>query len=67
MGLWYSKDSEFERIAYSDADHAGCNDDCKSTYRGSQFMGDKLVSWSYKKQDCTTMSTAEAEYISLSA
>ncbi|GJS99873.1 hypothetical protein Tco_0821043 [Tanacetum coccineum] len=29
--------------------------------------GGKLVSWSSKKQDCTTMSTAEAEYVSLSA
>ncbi|GJZ14933.1 retrovirus-related pol polyprotein from transposon TNT 1-94 [Tanacetum coccineum] len=27
----------------------------------------KLVSWSSKKQDCTAMSTAEAEYVSLSA
>ncbi|GKB14138.1 hypothetical protein Tco_0848061 [Tanacetum coccineum] len=67
MGLWYSKDSGFELIAYSDADLAGCNDDCKSTSGGIQFMGDKLVSWSSKKQDCTTMSTAEAEYVSLSA
>nr|GEY48585.1 putative RNA-directed DNA polymerase [Tanacetum cinerariifolium] len=29
--------------------------------------GDKLVSWSSKKQDCTSMSSAEAEYVSLSA
>nr|GFA89526.1 retrovirus-related Pol polyprotein from transposon TNT 1-94 [Tanacetum cinerariifolium] len=29
--------------------------------------GDKLVSWSSKKQDCTLMSSAEAEYVSLSA
>ncbi|GJS55307.1 hypothetical protein Tco_0628669 [Tanacetum coccineum] len=29
--------------------------------------GDKLVSWSSKKQDCTSMSLAEAEYVSLSA
>ncbi|GJW68989.1 retrovirus-related pol polyprotein from transposon TNT 1-94, partial [Tanacetum coccineum] len=50
-----------------DADHAGYNDDCKSTSGGIQFLGDKLVSWSSKKQDCTAMSTAEAEYISLSA
>ncbi|GJR58602.1 retrotransposon protein, putative, unclassified [Tanacetum coccineum] len=59
--------SGFELIAYSDADLAGCNDDCKSTSGGIQFLGDKLVSWSSKKQDCTTMSTAEAECVSLSA
>ncbi|GKE55368.1 hypothetical protein Tco_1494553 [Tanacetum coccineum] len=53
------QDSGFELIAYLDADHAGCNDDCKSTSRGIQFLGDKLVSWSSKKQDCTLMSTAE--------
>ncbi|GJZ58315.1 hypothetical protein Tco_0613809 [Tanacetum coccineum] len=67
MGLWYLKDSGFELIAYSDADHAGCKDDCKSTSVGLQFLGGKLVSWSSKKQDCTAMSTAEAEYVSLSA
>ncbi|GKB26741.1 integrase, catalytic region, zinc finger, CCHC-type containing protein [Tanacetum coccineum] len=61
MGLWYSKDSRFELIAYSDADHAGCHDDCKSTSGGIQFLGDKLVSWSSKKQDCTAMSTVEIE------
>nr|GEX03524.1 retrotransposon protein, putative, unclassified [Tanacetum cinerariifolium] len=31
------------------------------------MIGEKLVSWSLKKQDCTTLSTAEAEYVSLSA
>ncbi|GJZ14463.1 retrovirus-related pol polyprotein from transposon TNT 1-94 [Tanacetum coccineum] len=67
MGLWYPKDSGFELIAYSDADHVGCKDDCKSTSGGLQFLGGKLVSWSLKKQDCTAMSTAEAEYVSLSA
>ncbi|GJW33416.1 retrovirus-related pol polyprotein from transposon TNT 1-94 [Tanacetum coccineum] len=36
--------------------------DCKSTSGGIQFLGDKLVSWSSKKQDCTTMLTAKAEY-----
>ncbi|GJT09290.1 hypothetical protein Tco_0856332 [Tanacetum coccineum] len=63
----FLKDSGFELIAYSDADHAGCKDDCKSTSAGLQFLGGKLVSWSSKKQDCTAMSTAEAEYVSLSA
>nr|GEZ83467.1 hypothetical protein [Tanacetum cinerariifolium] len=65
-GLWYSKDFGFELIAYSDADHAGCKDDCKSTSGGLQFLVGKLVSWSSKKQDCTAMSTVEAEYVSLS-
>ncbi|GJU82007.1 retrovirus-related pol polyprotein from transposon TNT 1-94 [Tanacetum coccineum] len=55
-------DSRFELIAYSDADHAGCKDDCKSTSGGFQFLGEKLVSWSSKKQDCTAMSTVKAEY-----
>ncbi|GJS53986.1 retrovirus-related pol polyprotein from transposon TNT 1-94 [Tanacetum coccineum] len=67
MGLWYSKDSGFELIAYSDVDHASCKDDCKSTSGGLQFLGGKLVSWSLKKQDCTAMSTAEDEYVSFFA
>nr|GEV18973.1 retrovirus-related Pol polyprotein from transposon TNT 1-94 [Tanacetum cinerariifolium] len=67
MCLWYLKDSGFELIAHTYTDHAGCNDDYKSTSKGIQFLGDKLVSWSSKKQDCTTMSSAEAEYVSLSA
>ncbi|GKA16257.1 hypothetical protein Tco_0696004 [Tanacetum coccineum] len=62
MGLWYSKDSRFELIAYADADHAGCNDDCKSTSRGIQFLGDKLVSWSSKSKNCTAFHIAEANY-----
>ncbi|GJV70123.1 retrovirus-related pol polyprotein from transposon TNT 1-94 [Tanacetum coccineum] len=65
---WYDKLSSFliEHGFTKDADHAGCKDDCKSTSGGLQFLGKKLVSWSSKKQDYTTMSTAEAEYVSLS-
>nr|GEX12978.1 Gag-Pol polyprotein [Tanacetum cinerariifolium] len=61
------QDSGFELTAFLDVDHAGCIDTRKSTYGGIQFLGDKLVSWMSKKQDCTTMSLAEAEYIALSA
>ncbi|GJY75106.1 hypothetical protein Tco_0479537 [Tanacetum coccineum] len=57
----------FELTAFSDADHAGCVDTRKSTSGGIQFLGDKLVSWMSKKQDCTAMSSAEAEYVALSA
>nr|GEZ36860.1 copia protein [Tanacetum cinerariifolium] len=67
IGLWYTKDSGFELTGFSDADYAGCKDTFKSTFGGAQFLGEKLVSWSSKKQDCTALSTAEAEYVSLSA
>ncbi|GJY07524.1 retrovirus-related pol polyprotein from transposon TNT 1-94 [Tanacetum coccineum] len=67
MRLWYPKDSGFELTAFSDADHTGCLDTRKSTSGGIQFLGDKLVSWMSKKHDCTAMSSAEAEYVALSA
>nr|GEV52637.1 putative ribonuclease H-like domain-containing protein [Tanacetum cinerariifolium] len=61
MGLWYSKDTGFELTTFLDSDHAGCLDLHKSTSGGIQFLGgDKLISWSSKKQDCTSMSSAEA-------
>nr|GEV95423.1 integrase, catalytic region, zinc finger, CCHC-type, peptidase aspartic, catalytic [Tanacetum cinerariifolium] len=66
-GLWYTKDSGFELTGFSDADYAGCKDTFKSTSGGAQILGEKLVSWSSKKQDCTALSTAEAEHVSLSA
>nr|GEV26195.1 hypothetical protein [Tanacetum cinerariifolium]GEV27698.1 hypothetical protein [Tanacetum cinerariifolium] len=50
-----------------DADHPRCIDSRKSTSRGIQFLGHKLVSWMSKKQNCTAMSSAEAEYMALSA
>nr|GEV85680.1 uncharacterized mitochondrial protein AtMg00810-like [Tanacetum cinerariifolium] len=68
MGLWYSKDTGFKLTVFLDSDHAGCLNSRKSTSGGMQFLvGDKLVCWSSKKQDYTSMSSAEAEYVSLSA
>nr|GEZ33628.1 retrovirus-related Pol polyprotein from transposon TNT 1-94 [Tanacetum cinerariifolium] len=67
MGLWYSKGSSFQLTNFSDADHAGCIDSRKSTFGGIQFLGEKLVSWMSKKHNCTAMSSAEAEYVALSA
>nr|GEU54367.1 retrovirus-related Pol polyprotein from transposon TNT 1-94 [Tanacetum cinerariifolium] len=65
-GLWYTKDFGFELTGFLDADYAGCKYTFKSTSGGAQFLGEKLVSWSSKKQDCTVLSTAEGEYVSLS-
>nr|GEV04942.1 hypothetical protein [Tanacetum cinerariifolium] len=50
MGMWYSRDTNFNLIAFADADHAGCQDLRKSTSGSAQFLGEKLVSWSFKKQ-----------------
>ncbi|GKB04278.1 retrovirus-related pol polyprotein from transposon TNT 1-94, partial [Tanacetum coccineum] len=66
LGLWYPKDSGFDLTAYSDADHAGCHLDRKSTSGSVQFLGDKLVCWSSKKQNCVSISTAESEYVVVS-
>nr|GEV14332.1 hypothetical protein [Tanacetum cinerariifolium] len=66
-GLWYMKDSGFELTRFLDADYAGCKDIFNSTSGEAQFLGEKLVSWSSKKQDYMALSTAEAEYVFLSA
>nr|GEU40900.1 retrovirus-related Pol polyprotein from transposon TNT 1-94 [Tanacetum cinerariifolium] len=58
-------DIVFGLTAFLDVDHAGCIDTRESTSGGIQFLGDKLVSWMSKKQDCTAMSSAEAEYVAL--
>nr|GEX02967.1 copia protein [Tanacetum cinerariifolium] len=52
--------------AYADVYHAGCQDTRRSTSGSSKFLGDKLVSWSSKKQKCTAISSTKAEYIALS-
>ncbi|GKB22494.1 retrovirus-related pol polyprotein from transposon TNT 1-94 [Tanacetum coccineum] len=66
MGLWYPKDSCIALTAFADADHAGCQDTRKSTSGSMQLLGDRLVSWSSKKQKSTAISSTEAEYIALS-
>ncbi|GJY33398.1 retrovirus-related pol polyprotein from transposon TNT 1-94 [Tanacetum coccineum] len=42
--------------AYSDVDHAGCQDTRHSTSGSAQFLGEKLVSWSSNKQKSTAIS-----------
>ncbi|GKB70537.1 retrovirus-related pol polyprotein from transposon TNT 1-94 [Tanacetum coccineum] len=65
-GLWYPKDSGFDLTAYSDADHARCHLDRKSTSGSVQFLGDKLVCWPSKKQHYVSISIAESEYVAVS-
>ncbi|GJR98765.1 hypothetical protein Tco_0270939 [Tanacetum coccineum] len=65
-GLWYPKDSSIALTAYADVDHAGCQDTRRSTYGSMQLLGDRLVSWSSKRQKSAVISSTEAEYIALS-
>ncbi|WVZ75460.1 hypothetical protein U9M48_023510 [Paspalum notatum var. saurae] len=63
LGLWYSLDSSLSLRGFSDADHAGCRIDRKSTSGTCQLLGTSLVSWSSRKQTSVSLSTIEAEYI----
>ncbi|GJR64856.1 retrovirus-related pol polyprotein from transposon TNT 1-94 [Tanacetum coccineum] len=51
---------------FADADHAGCQDTRRSTSGSMQFLGDRLVSWSSKRQKSAAISSTEAEYIAMS-
>ncbi|GKA63544.1 retrovirus-related pol polyprotein from transposon TNT 1-94 [Tanacetum coccineum] len=59
-------DSCIALTAFADVDHAGCQDTRKITSGSMQLLGDRLVSWSLKKQKSTAISNTEAEYIALS-
>nr|GFB05215.1 retrovirus-related Pol polyprotein from transposon TNT 1-94 [Tanacetum cinerariifolium] len=65
-GLWYPKDSSVALTAFADADHAGCQDTRRSTSGSVQFLGERLISWSSKRQKSAAISSTEAEYIALS-
>nr|GEX62713.1 hypothetical protein [Tanacetum cinerariifolium] len=66
QGIWYPKDSSVALTAFADADHAGCQDTRRSTSGSLQFLGDRLISWSSKRQKSAAISSTKAEYIALS-
>nr|GEX97650.1 hypothetical protein [Tanacetum cinerariifolium] len=47
------------------ADHASCQDTRQSTSGNMQLLGDRLVSWSSKRQKSAVISSTKAEYITL--
>ncbi|WVZ76496.1 LOW QUALITY PROTEIN: hypothetical protein U9M48_024471 [Paspalum notatum var. saurae] len=63
LGLWYSSGSSLSLRGFSDADHAGCRIDRKSTSETCQLLGTSLVSWSSRKQVSVALSTTETEYV----
>nr|GFA78969.1 hypothetical protein [Tanacetum cinerariifolium] len=55
-GLWYPKDSSVALTAFADADHVSCQDTRRSTSRSVQFLGERLISWSSKRQKSAAIS-----------
>ncbi|GJR36764.1 retrovirus-related pol polyprotein from transposon TNT 1-94 [Tanacetum coccineum] len=60
-----ARDSPFDLEAVSNSDYARANLDRKSTTRGCQFLGKRLISWQCKKQTIVAYSTTEAEYVAV--
>jgi hypothetical protein len=67
LDLWYPKGSTFDLLDYSNSDYAGCKVERKSTTGTYQFLGQFLVSWSSKKQNCVALSIVKSEYIAVGA
>nr|GFC55198.1 copia protein [Tanacetum cinerariifolium] len=44
------EDSSISLIAFANADHVGCQETRRSTSGSLQFLGDRLISWSSKKE-----------------
>ncbi|GJW04554.1 putative ribonuclease H-like domain-containing protein [Tanacetum coccineum] len=59
----YPMDSPFDLEAFSDSDYTRASLDRKSTTRGCQFLGKRLISLQCKKQTIVANSTTKAEYI----
>nr|GEU51550.1 hypothetical protein [Tanacetum cinerariifolium] len=59
-------DSSIASTTFADVDHVGCQDTRRSTSGSVQFLGERLISWSSKRQKSAVISSTEAKYITLS-
>nr|GEV02438.1 putative ribonuclease H-like domain-containing protein [Tanacetum cinerariifolium] len=57
------QDSPFDLVTYTNSDYARASLDRKSTIRGCQFLGYRLISWQCKKQTVVANSIIEAGYV----
>jgi hypothetical protein len=61
-GLLLRHFASFELMVYTDVDWAGCSDIHRSTSGYAMFLGVNLISWSSKRQNVISYSSAEAKY-----
>nr|GFB97766.1 hypothetical protein [Tanacetum cinerariifolium] len=66
FNLQSANDYSAALTAFANADHAGCQDTRRGTSGSVQFLGERLISWSSKRQKSAAISSMEAEYIALS-
>ena len=62
--LWYKNDDDFNLKVYTNVDWGENIDERKSIRGGSLLLGRRLVTWTSKKQSCTSQSIVEVEYVS---
>nr|GEV39667.1 retrovirus-related Pol polyprotein from transposon TNT 1-94 [Tanacetum cinerariifolium] len=58
-------DSSVALTAFADADHVGSQDTRHSTSGSLQFLGERIISWSSKREKSAAISNTKAEYIAL--
>ena len=62
-GLWYKLGGNLDLKVFTNANWVGNIDDRKNISGGALFLGKRLVSWTSKKQNYTSQSMAEVEYV----
>ncbi|XP_071694424.1 uncharacterized mitochondrial protein AtMg00810-like [Rutidosis leptorrhynchoides] len=62
VGIYITKSTSTDLLAYTDADWGGCPDTRRSTSGYCVYYGDNLISWSSKRQSTLSRSSTEAEY-----
>lgn len=63
LGIKYTKCENLNLEGFSDSDYAGDIDTRRSTSGYVFKLSDGPITWMSKRQNCITLSTAEAEYI----
>ena len=64
LGLLFKRRENFRLLSFCDVDYVDDKVERNSTSGSYHFIGGNFITWTCKKQVLTTLSTAEAEYMS---